>query len=187
LPKPLAVQLRSPEIPDPGTYRLVPDTCVAEFAVRHMVVSTARGRLAAVAGQLVIDTDDALASWVRIDLDATSFASGSAERDAAFRGPDLLAADEYPITRFESTYVEEAGPGRFKVFGDLYIRDVVGEVVIDARLIGLGARVAFAGTTSFSRSAFGLTWGAAIEKIGITVADVVRITVAAQFIPEVQS
>jgi polyisoprenoid-binding protein YceI len=177
------VRLKTAPIPRAGTYRLRPETCLAEFTVKHMVLSTARGRLAALSGELHLDPVEPLASWVRVDLDAGSIATGNSERDEALAGPGLLGAGEFPVIRFESTAVDEVGPSRFTVWGDLYIRDVVGEVRLDTRLVSLGDDMAyFAGRTTFSRAAFGLRWSSAMERVGVIVGDQVGITVAAQFV-----
>ncbi len=168
--------------PAPGAYALVADHCSAELSVRHMVMKVARGRLAAVGGELHVDGRDSLDSWVRVDFDAASLTTGSRERDAAITGPDFLDTDRFPLIRFESTGVAETGAGRFLVVGDLYVRDLVGEVELEARLVGIRRnRVAFAATASLSRSGYGLTWSSAIEKLGLVVADTVKLNLAAEF------
>jgi polyisoprenoid-binding protein YceI len=160
-----------------------PETCLAEFVVKHMLLSTIRGRLAAVAGEFHVDARDPLASWVRVDLDAASISTGHPERDEALAGRGLLGADDFPLVRFESTAVEERAPGKLRVWGDLYVREVVGEVQLDARLVSLADDVVcFAARTTLSRASFGLRWSPSMEKIGVLVGDQVGITVAAQFV-----
>jgi polyisoprenoid-binding protein YceI len=155
---------------------------VVEFAVKHMVVATARGRLAALGGELVVDAYDPLDSCVRVDLDATSLDTGSAERDQLLRGPDFLDVDRFPVITFESTDVKEVQPTRYVVWGDLYVKDLVGELPLQTRLAAAGPdAIAFAATTVLSRRAFGLTWSTAMEKFGVTVADTVKITLTAEF------
>jgi polyisoprenoid-binding protein YceI len=179
---PQSLLLRTSAIPHAGTYRLVPEHCAAEFSVRHMMMKTARGRFAASTGKLVVDRDDPLASWVRVDLDAASFRSGSADRDAAIVGPDFLDAAKHPLIRFESTWVDEIGDGRFHVRGDLYVRDAVDSVELDAQLISVGERrVSFAATGSVSRRALGLSWSDSIEALGFVVADSVKLQLAGEF------
>jgi polyisoprenoid-binding protein YceI len=69
---------------------------VVEFAVKHMVVATARGRLAALGGELVVDAYDPLDSCVRVDLDATSLDTGSAERDQLCVAPTFSTSTGFP-------------------------------------------------------------------------------------------
>ena len=179
---PQSLLLRTRVVPRPGVYRLVPEHCAAEFSVRHMMMKTTRGRFLADGGQLVVDSDDPLASWVRVDLDAGSFRSGSAERDAVIAGTEFLDAEHHPVIRFESTWVDEVGDGRFDVRGDLYVRDMVAQIELDARLVTVDdRRVAFAATGSLSRREFGLRWSDSIETLGLAVSDTVKLQLAAEF------
>lgn len=172
----------SEERPRPGTYALRPDRCMIEFRVKHMVLATARGSLSALEGSLLVDSDDPLASRVVVHLDAASLKTGSAERDEILRGPAFLDAERFPSVAFESFDVVEIRPGRFRVWGDLYIKDLVGEIPLQTRLVVAGPdSLTFAATTALSRRAFGLTWDTAMEKFGVIVADTVNITLAAEF------
>ena len=174
--------LHTKKFPPAGRYGLVVDHCVAELSVKHMVVKTAKGRFTPLGGELHVDADDPLTSWVRVDLDAASFWTGIAERDEVIVGPDFLDAAHFPVIRFESTFVDEAGDGRFRVVGDLFVRDLVGEVELDARLVHVGrGRVAFEATGALSRVGYGLTWSAAIERAGVVVSDTVKLHLAAEF------
>lgn len=176
------LMMRTTALPPPGSYRLDPDRCVAELAVRHMAVLTARGSLTAIEGELHVDDHDPLASWVRVDFDAASLTTGNAERDAVVHGPDFLSVAEFPLLRFESTSVRETGDGHFEVEGDLYVRDVVGPVVLRARLVATTpSRIAFSAVGEMSRSAFGLTWSTGIERAGVVVSDEVKLVVGAEF------
>jgi polyisoprenoid-binding protein YceI len=68
------------------------------------------------------------------------------------------------------------------VWGDLYIRDLVGEVPLQARLVVAAPdTIVFAATTCLSRRAFGLTWKTRNERLGVIAADTVNITLAAEF------
>lgn len=176
------LMMRTTRVPEAGKYRLRTDRCLAEFSVKHMMVKTARGRFAATVGELVVDKKDPLASWVRIDLNAASFSTGTPEHDEVMCGPDFLDVANFPLIRFESTFVAELAAGRFLVSGDLYVKDLVREVELESRLVEIGnRRVAFEGSTVLSRSDFGLTWRTAIEAAGVVIADTVKVTVAAEF------
>jgi polyisoprenoid-binding protein YceI len=179
---PQSLLLRTRVVPRPGRYRLARTHCAAEFSVRHMLMKTAHGRFSALGGELVVDGDDPLASWVRVDLDASSLRTGSAERDRVIIGPDFLDAEAHPVIRFESTWVDEIADGRFSVQGDLYVRDKVVEIELDARMVIVAPRrVSFAATGSLSRQAYGLTWNDSIETLGVVVADTVKLHLAGEF------
>src|SRR6266568_3685681 len=143
---------------NPGVYSLRTDECRIEFSVRHMMLATARGTLSPCDGSLLVDAGDHLASRVDVQLAAASVATGSSELDELLRGPDFLDVERFPVIRFESFDVVEIRPTRFKVWGDLYIKDLVGDVPLQTRLVAAGPDVVtFAAATAFSRRAFGLT------------------------------
>lgn len=177
------LMMRTTTLPPPGRYRLDPERCVADLAVRHLAVLTARGSVAAIEGELVVDERDPLASSVRVDLDAASLTTGNPERDAVIQGADFLAVSEFPLLRFESTSIGELGDGHFEVAGDLYVRDIVGPLVLQARLVAITpSRIAFSAVGEISRATFGLTWSAGIERAGVVVADEVKLVLGAEFV-----
>lgn len=169
-------------VPGAGTYALHPDHCAVEVSVRHLVARTVRGSVAPLGGELVVDPVDAGASSAWIDLDAASLTTGHPQRDALLRGPDLLDVDRFPFVRFESRDVTPLGGGRFTVLGDLYLRDLVGAVALDVRVLPTRAdRVACVATTCISRSAFELRWDERLERLGVVVGDTVRIQLGVEF------
>jgi polyisoprenoid-binding protein YceI len=59
-------------------------------------------------------------------------------RDAHLRTPDMLDTSRYPEIRFESTGVEHLEGDRFKLLGELTIKEIPVEVELDAKLHGVG-------------------------------------------------
>ena len=168
--------------PAPGHYRLAPDRCIAEFSIRHLLLATVRGRLRALNGELEIDGTRPEDSWVRIDFDAASATTHNRERDEAVRGPQLLDAEHWPVVRFESFDVLDAGDGTLCVLGDLYVHGRSTEMRLDATVVDVdGDRVRFAGTGSVSRRSLGLSWEA-LEPVAALISDTVTIVAAAEFV-----
>jgi polyisoprenoid-binding protein YceI len=174
--------LRTGLRPAPGSYTLNLDRCLAQFSIRHLVVSTTRGTLAPLGGQLVVE-EDPLATWVRVDLDAASWQSGSSERDDAVRGPNFLAAENFAVIRYESVAIDATPDGQFDVIGDLYLRELVGELTLSARVVSVSPhRVLVAASGEFSRGAYGLSWPPATEHREVGLADAVRVDFGAEFV-----
>ena len=168
-------------VPRSGTYALHPDHCAVELSVRQLT-RTVRGRVTALDGELHIDADDPAASSVWIDLDAGSLSTGKADRDAVVKGRELLDADRYPFLRFESRSVTEVGADRYAVTGDLYVRDDVGEVELDVRMLSTpDDHVACVATGSLRRSTFGLQWSERFERLGLLVGDTVKVRLGVEF------
>jgi len=161
------------------------------LAVRHMVISKVRGRFGKWSAKLQLDTAELTRSSVEVEIEAASIETGVGDRDTHLRSPDFLDAAKYPTLRFRSRRVEVAAKDKLRVVGDLTIRDVTREVVLDAEYGGQGkdpwgnTRVGFTATTSLNRKDFGLTWNQALETGGVLVADRVDIEIELQAIQQV--
>ncbi|HEX9242829.1 MAG TPA: YceI family protein [Anaeromyxobacter sp.] len=151
------------------------------LAVRHMVISKVRGRFSRWNAKLDLDTADLARSSVDVEIEAASIDTGVADRDAHLRSPDFLAAEKFPTLRYRSRRVEKVSGDRLRVVGDLTIRDVTREVVLDVEYGGQGKdpwgnqRVGFTASASLNRKDFGLTWNQALETGGVLVADKVDV------------
>jgi len=163
------------------------------LTVRHMVISKVRGRFAKWSAKLALDTADLARSSVDVELDAASIDTGVADRDAHLRSPDFLDAQKYPTLRYRSRRVEALSEDHLRVVGDLTIRDVTREVVLDVEHGGQGKdpwgnqRVGFTATASLNRKDFGLTWNQALETGGVLVADRVDVEIELQAIRQAAS
>ncbi|MBN8912773.1 MAG: YceI family protein, partial [Rhizobiales bacterium] len=103
--------------------------------------------------------------------------SNHAGRDKHLSKTDFLDVDTFPKATFVSKKVEPAGDGQAKITGDLTLRGLTKEVVIDAAYVGGGPdpwggnRVGFAGTTSVPLADFGITFnlGPASKEVELTL------------------
>ncbi len=155
---------------------------LVEFAVKHLVITTTKGRFARVNGNIVMDQSDATRSSVNVEIDAASIETHDAKRDEHLRSADFFDVATYPTIRFAATRVVPRGDDSFLVVGDLTIRDITREVALDATFEGTigdpwgGVRAAFSATARINRKEFGLTWNMALETGGMLVGDDVKIT-----------
>jgi polyisoprenoid-binding protein YceI len=163
-----------------------------DFAVRHMVVAKVRGRFNAWAGELDLDEKDLTRSSVKVEIDAASIDTGNGQRDGHLRSPDFFDAEKFPKLSFRSKRIEKGGPGRdrYRVVGDLTIRDVTREVVLDAEALGIGKdpwgndRAAFSASASIDRREFGLTWNQVLEAGGVLVGEKIEIGIELQAVTQ---
>jgi polyisoprenoid-binding protein YceI len=161
-----------------------------EFAVRHLMISTVRGRFGAVSGSITTDEANPAASTVDISVDVASIDTREAQRDAHLRSADFFDVEHFPTLTFRSTRVEEKGEGTLRVAGNLTIRDVTRPVVLDVTSEGAGRdpwggeRAGFSATTTIRRSEFGLTWNQLLETGGVAVGDEVRIAIDVELVKQ---
>ena len=156
------------------------------FSVRHMVFAKVRGRFGAWNGKVNLDPQDLTRSSVEVEIDSASIDTGVADRDNHLRSPDFLDAEHFPKLRFKSTKVEKAGGDRYRIHGELTIRDVTCDVVLDAEYGGQAKdpwgnqRIAFAATTSLDRGEFGLKWNQVLEAGGVLVGERIDVEIEVQ-------
>ncbi len=163
---------------------------IAEFAVKHLVISTVKGRFRTVQGTITIDELNPAASAVAAALDVNSIDTSEPQRDAHLKSDDFFNAELFPHLTFRSTGVRAVREDRWQVTGDLTIRDVTRPVTLDTELDGrtmgmYGKEVAaFTATAEISRKDFGLKWNALLESGGAVVGDRVKITLHIEAVRE---
>lgn len=125
-----------------GTQTMVwyidPHHTQATFSVKHMMVSTVRGRLGKLRGEIEIDPENPHRASFEIGADVTAIDTGDARRDGHLRSADFFHAEKYPEIVFKSAAIFPKGENRFAVSGDLTIRDVTRPVIFDVELEGIG-------------------------------------------------
>jgi polyisoprenoid-binding protein YceI len=116
------------------TWNIDPGHTSAQFAVRHMVVATVRGAFNGPLGTVAFDPADIPRTLkVEATFNTWSINTQNAERDADLRGEQFLDVARFPTMKFVSKRTVAAGPGRFTVTGDLTLRGVTREVVLDVQ------------------------------------------------------
>lgn len=167
---------------DVSTWTIDGAHSIAEFAVKHMMVSTVKGRFRALRGIVRIDDERPERSTVEAEIDTASIDTGVEQRDEHLRSDDFFNAERFPRITFRSTVAARAADDRWRVTGDLTIRDVTRPVTLDTEFEGetIDAygqrRAAFTATTTINRRDFGLNWNGMIEAGGVVVQDKVKVT-----------
>lgn len=156
------------------------------FSIRHMVVSKVRGRFAKYTGAIRFDEGDLTQSVLEATIDASSIDTGAPQRDEHLRSPDFFDAEKFPELRFRSKRIEKLEDARYRVLGDLTIRDVTREVSLDVEYGGRAKdpwgneRIGFVAKAALDRKDFGLGWNQLLEAGGALVGDRVDIELEVQ-------
>jgi polyisoprenoid-binding protein YceI len=160
------------------------------FSVKHMMVSTARGKFDKVTGKGFFNDADPSNAYIEVDIDAASINTGDEKRDGHLRSADFLDAEKYPTLTFKSTKVEKVNDEKYKITGDLTIKDVTKEVVLDTEYGGQGKNpwgmtiAGFSARTSINRKDFGLNWNVALETGGVLVSEKVNIDIEVELVQQ---
>jgi polyisoprenoid-binding protein YceI len=147
------------------------------FSVRHLMVATVHGRFTDFDGTLTVG-ERGLTSAAGL-VRAASVATDEPKRDERLRGPSFFDTGRYPLIPFRTRRVERAGAERFRVIGDLTIKEVARPLVLEAALLDGSedpSRIDLAARGAILRSHFGLSWSEVLEAAGALVSDRVEIS-----------
>ncbi len=146
----------------------------ANFAVKHMMVSTVRGRFSDISGTIHLDPADITKSSVTAVIKAASVNTDNERRDNDLRSAHFFDVEKYPEIKFESTKVEKRGD-QYIAIGNLTIKDVTKQVEIPFSLAQAEARgrkrIGADGSLTINRMDYHVDW----DPTGTTVSKDVQI------------
>jgi polyisoprenoid-binding protein YceI len=111
-----------------GHWTIDPEHSSVNFAIRHLGITTLRGRFAEFTGS--VESDGAMIRGTGV-VDAKSVHTGSDARDRHLLSPDFLNADQHPRMTFEITKVR-ANHDDYIVEGEITINGVTRPIVLEA-------------------------------------------------------
>jgi polyisoprenoid-binding protein YceI len=127
----LATALSLPAAAATSTWQIDPAHSSAQFAVRHLAISTVRGAFTSVKGSVQFDDKDVSKSTVDVTIDVSSVDTRVPDRDKDLRSDHFFDAEHFPTITFKSKKVEQVAPGKLKVTGDLTIHGTTKEAVLE--------------------------------------------------------
>lgn len=172
------------------TWQIDPAHTLVEFAVKHMMITTVKGRFVDVSGTVTANEADPKRSQVEATMSVASIDTRAEQRDNHLRSADFFDVEKYPTITFRSKRIEGDPNGDFKLVGDLTIRGVTREVTLDVTNEGRGKdpwggeRAGFSAKTRVNRKDFGLNWNQALETGGVLVGDEVKISVEVELVKQ---
>lgn len=170
------------------TWTIDPVHSSVEFSVRHLMITTVKGRFTDVQGTVTLDEANPAAAAAEIRIQAASIDTREAQRDAHLKSADFFDVETFPLLTFRSTAVDGIRKDGFTLVGDLTIHGVTREVALDVSSEGRakdpwgGERAGYVATTKIKRSDFGLTWNQLLETGGLAVSDEVKISLDVQVV-----
>lgn len=175
--------------PAVSTWSIDPVHSVAEFKVKHMMISNVKGQFTGVGGALTLDEADITKSRVEATIDAATITTRDVGRDAHLQSAEFLDVAKFPKLEFRSTAVKSTGEGLLEIDGKLTIHGVTRDATF--RVEGPTppaqdpwghTRIGLSAETKISRKDYGLIWNTTLETGGVLVGDEVSITLDIQFV-----
>ena len=176
----LALSLVLPSLAQAAQWDVDPTHSQANFAVRHMTVSKVRGTFTGISGTFDIDEKDPTKGKIDVTIDVSSVDTKVEKRDQHLKSPDFFDVATYPSMTFKATKIT-GGKGKYKVHGDLTIRDRTKPVVLDVVTTGPVKSpwgqtvVGVEASTTINRQDFGVAWNNKMETGGLVVGNEVDI------------
>lgn len=184
----LAIPLTLPA----ATYQIDSSHSSASFTVRHMMVSNVSGAFAKLSGTVDYDPNNLGQSRIEAVIDASTVNTRNEKRDTHLRSADFFDTANHPTITFRSKRMEKAADGHLRLVGDLTIRAVTREVVLDVdgptpEIQAQGAyRMGASATTRINRKDFDVNWNRALDGGGLVVSDDVRINIEVELVRKPQ-
>lgn len=155
----------------PVAYKIDPTHTATVFSWNHFGFSTPSANFSDIQGTINVDNAKPANSSVNVTIPLSSLNTNVKVLDEHLLKADFFDAEKYPNITFKSTKVQALAQNKYKITGDLTIKNVTKPVVLDAVLnkqavhpMSKAQTIGFNATTSFDRSAFGV--GAYVPNVG---------------------
>ena len=154
-----------------------------QFAVKHMMLAKVRGQFEKFDGTVSLDEANPAATKIDIQIETASVNTRDGQRDGHLRSADFFNSEKFPYMTFVSKKVDFNGGTTAKLVGDLTIRDITREVVLDVDYVGKSKSpwgsesLGFTASTSIPRKEWDLTWNKALETGGVLVGEDIDINI----------
>jgi polyisoprenoid-binding protein YceI len=161
-----------------GNWKIDPNHSAAQFAVRHMGVSTVRGAFTKVSGSAIYDPADPSKDSLEATIEARSVDTRVEMRDNDLRSAHFLDVEKFPTITFRSKQTKATEPGKLQMTGDLTIHGVTKQVVlnVDGPSASIkdpmgNQRIGASATTKINRQDFGVSGAPGVvgDEISITL------------------
>jgi len=174
------------------SWQIDPSHSQIDFSVRHLMISNVRGRFERFVGTVEFDEESPTRSTVEVQIEAASINTRDPNRDTHLKSPDFLYAEKHPYLYFKGRRIEQLDKTHFRIIGDLTIRDVTREVVLDAEYSGQSkspwgtVSAGLSAQTVINRKDWGLNWNQALETGGWLVGDEVKIGIELEIVKQAE-
>ena len=153
------------------------------FTGRHLMVSTVRGAFEPFSGTVEFNEQDIVSSKVDIQIEAASVNTHNTQRDEHLRSADFLDVERYPYITFTSKRVIMHDAHHGQLIGDLTIRNITREVVLEGEYGGVSQTPWNTFSAGFSlrgkvnRKDWGLNWNMVLAAGGLVTGDEITLTI----------
>ncbi len=165
-------------------WKIDPMHSEADFAIKHLAISTVHGSFHGLSGLITFDPADMAKSSVEATIPIDTVDTGVAPRDTDLKSPHFFDAAQFPTMTFKSTSVRKAGD-HYDVAGNLTLHGVTKPVVLkleepgkeQSGMDGKSMHRGFTATTTINRQDFGLAFNGKLSSGDAVLSDEVKIEI----------
>lgn len=152
------------------------------FTVTHMTVSEVEGTFKIWDGTVENTKPDFSDAKIKFTIDVNSINTENENRDKHLKSDDFFNAEKFPALIFESTSMQPLGNNKYKLNGNLTMRDITKPITFDVTYGGSitgqrGTKAGFKAVAMVDRLAYGLKWDRATEAGGLVVGKDVELSI----------
>jgi polyisoprenoid-binding protein YceI len=157
------------------------------FTVPHLVISEVEGSFKKFDGSFTASKADFSDAAINFSIDVNSIDTDNDMRDKHLKGDDFFNAEQFPAATFKSTSFKKVSGNKYKLAGNLTIRNVTKPVTFDVVYGGTAkdgygnTKAGFKASTVINRFDYGLKWNNLTEAGGATVGKDITIDLKLQF------
>jgi polyisoprenoid-binding protein YceI len=147
------------------------------------MVATVRGEFEQFSGIVEFDEQDITSSKAEIQIEAASVNTHNIQRDEHFRSADFFDVEHFPYIIFKSKRMIMQDAQRGKLIGDLTIRNITREVVLDGEYSGVSLTpwniysAGFSLRGKVNRKDWGLNWNMTLAGGGLVASDEITLVI----------
>jgi len=160
-----------------GTWSIDKVHSNVSFNVEHLVISEVTGKFGSFEGEIVSTSEDFIGSTVNFTIDVGSVTTDNDRRDGHLKSDDFFNAEKYPKITFKGKSLEQIDGKKYKLKGDLTIRDITKPVELEVKYGGTitdprgNVKAGFKITGMINRFDYNMKFDAAMEAGGLVVGE----------------
>ena len=161
-----------------------------KFNVTHLVISEVTGYFRTFDGTVKTNGEDFTDAQIEFTIETQSIDTDNEKRDNHLKSDDFFNAEKFPQLKFKSKSMKKVGNNKYKLTGDLTIRDVTKQVELNVVYGGMAndgygnKKAGFKITGTVNRFDYNLKWNALLEAGGAVVGSDVEMVCNIQLVQE---
>lgn len=158
------------------------------FSVSHLVITDVDGFFKEYDAKVTTNGDDFSTANIDFSVNTGSIFTDNEGRDKHLRSDDFFNAEKFPHMTFKGKSMKKVSDNKYKLVGDLTIRDVTKEVELDVKYNGMvkdpwgNTKAGFKVTGEINRFDYNLKWNTAIETGSLVVGKEVELIIDLQLV-----